>query len=58
MWIMIVLSSYFTAGISGTETRVAPEMIAVEFHTCERCMAAAEFTKKQPKVYHAFCVQK
>lgn len=56
---MIVLSSYFSGGgSSGSDVRVAPQMVTIEFSSRERCITAAEFTKRQPKIYNAFCVQK
>lgn len=59
MWIMIVMSSYFSGdGTSDSQVRVAPPLVAVEFSSRERCITAATFTKKQPKIYNAFCVQK
>lgn len=59
MWIMIVMSSYFSAkGYSGEEIRVSPSMVTIEFSSRERCINAVKFTKQQPKVYNAFCVQK
>lgn len=60
MWIMIVMTTYFSAGgsSSAADARVAPSIIGVEFTSRDRCIKAAEFTKKQPKVYNAFCIQK
>lgn len=60
MWIMLVMTTYFNAGgsSSASEVRVSPSTTSVEFTSRDRCIKAAEFTKKQPKVYHAFCVQK
>lgn len=57
MWIMVVMSSYFELGSSGRASS-APSIAAIEFSTRERCIEAAKFTKKQPKIYNAFCVQK
>lgn len=60
MWIMLVMTTYFNAGgsSSSAEVRVSPSITSVEFTSRDRCIKAAEFTKKQPKVYNAFCVQK
>lgn len=59
MWIMIVLSSYFSeGGMSDTRVRTTPTMVAVEFSSRDRCIAAVQFTKQQPQIYNAFCVQK
>lgn len=59
MWIMIVLSS-FTGHLNNTNgtTSITPNMISIEFHNRERCITAAAFTKKQPNISNAFCVQK
>ena len=57
MWVMIVLSSYFIEGSSG-RSLATPAMISVEFSSRERCIEAVKFTKQQPKIYNAFCVQK
>lgn len=57
MWIMIVLSSYFIEGSSG-RSLASPAMTTVEFSTRQRCIDAVKFTKQQPKIYNAFCVQK
>ncbi|AND75464.1 hypothetical protein FDH01_gp158 [Acinetobacter phage vB_AbaM_ME3] len=61
MWIMIVLSSYFPSGSNtnpNNSERLAPQMLAVELSSRERCIQAAQFTKQQPKIYHAFCIKK
>jgi hypothetical protein len=58
MWIMIVMSSYFGKFAYKATTATPIEMTYIEFTSRERCIAAATFTKKQPKVYNAFCVQK
>ena len=58
MWIMIVMSSYFEIGANSTNAIASPATTAIEFSTRERCIAAAKFTKTQPKIYNAFCVQK
>lgn len=58
---MIVISSYFPSGSNVDPKhvkRLAPEMLSVELTSRQRCIAAVEFTRKQPMVYHAFCVQK
>lgn len=53
------MSSFISGdGMSETQVRVAPPIIAVEFSSRERCITAAKFTKTQPKIYNAFCVQK
>lgn len=54
---MIVMSSYFAVGGNG-EALASPSITSVEFSSRDRCITAAEFTKKQPKIYHAFCVKK
>lgn len=57
MWIMILMTSYFgTAGNSAGAASIG--ITSVEFSSRERCMTAVEFSKKQDKIYHAFCVQK
>ena len=59
MWIMIVMSSYLGNHISYDGTTATPISItSVEFSSRERCITAATFTKQQPKIYNAFCVQK
>lgn len=55
MWIMIVMSSYFYNGTGGI---TSSSVTSIEFSSRERCVAAVEFTRKQPKIYNAFCVQK
>lgn len=57
MWVMIVLSSYFIEGSRG-RSLTSPAMTTVEFTTRQRCIEAVKFTKQQPKIYNAFCVQK
>ena len=58
MWIMIVMSGLL-ADTSFTQGNVvSPAIASIEFSSRERCINAANFTKKQPKVYNAFCVQK
>lgn len=57
MWIMIVMSSFFIEGSSGRSI-ASPSITAIEFSSRERCITAADFTKKQAKIYNAFCVQK
>lgn len=59
MWIMIVIGGMFgqfqnTEGNSAASTSIT----AVEFSSRDRCVTAAAFTKQQPKIYNAFCVQK
>lgn len=59
MWIMIVMSSFISGGEHGaTQIRVSPSMVAIEFSSRDRCINAVKFTKQQPKIYNAFCVQK
>lgn len=60
MWIMIVMSSfiYQDGYSSGTSTMTSLGITSIEFSSRERCVKAAEFTRKQPKIYHTFCVQK
>lgn len=58
MWIMIVMSSWYGQHEYRASSATPVEMISVEFTSRDRCIKAAEFTKKQPKVYNAFCVQK
>ena len=50
MWIMIVMTSYITSG--------SLSITSIEFSSRERCIAAANYTRKQDKIYNAFCVQK
>lgn len=60
MWIMIVMSSFiFHDGVTSSPDVVSsPAITSIEFNTRDRCITAANFTKKQPKIYNAFCVQK
>lgn len=55
---MILMTSYFgNFGYNGTSA--APiQVTSIEFSSRERCIAAADFSKKQPKIYNAYCVQK
>jgi hypothetical protein len=56
---MIVISSFvYSHGSSSQDTMISSSMIAVEFSTRQRCLEAVKFTKQQPKIYNAFCVQK
>lgn len=59
MWIMIVMSSMVghLNNSSGTTATVLP-ITSIEFSSRERCITAASFTKKQPNIFNAFCVQK
>lgn len=59
MWIMIVMSSWLDTGYaSQSRAMTSPAIATVEFSSRDRCLSAANFTKKQPKIYNAFCVQK
>jgi len=59
MWIMIVMSSFiYQEGGSSRSTMTSLGITSIEFSSRERCVKAAEFTRKQPKIYHTFCVQK
>lgn len=59
MWILIIVSYYISSdGNSSTNVRVAPSIATTEISSRERCIKAAEFTKKQAYIYNAFCVQK
>jgi len=56
---MIVMSSLIDTGYSSSSRAMgSPSITSIEFSSRERCITAAAFTKKQPKVYNAFCVQK
>lgn len=57
MWIMILMTTYFEVGNS-SRAMATPAITSVEFSSRERCITAASFALKQPKVYNAFCVQK
>ena len=59
MWIMIVMSSWVDSGYSAQSRAMAsPSITSIEFSSRDRCITAADFTKKRPKIYNAFCVQK
>ena len=59
MWVMIVISSFvYSHGASSQDTMISSSMTTVEFSTRQRCVEAVKFTKQQPKIYNAFCVQK
>ncbi|MEG2707447.1 MAG: hypothetical protein RR959_08905 [Erysipelotrichaceae bacterium] len=58
MWIMIVMSSFIVVGSSNSRAVTSLGITSIEFSSRERCVNAAEFTRKQPKIYHTFCVQK
>lgn len=60
MWIMIVITGFiFHNGHSSSPDVVSsPAITSVEFSSRERCLNAVKFTKQQPKIYNAFCVQK
>lgn len=51
MWIMLVITTIYSGGSSYNIT-------SVEISSRERCIKAAEFTKKQPNIANAFCIQK
>lgn len=57
MWVMIIMTSFFIHGES-YRAMATPAITSVEFSSRERCITAANFTRKQPKIYNAFCVQK
>ncbi|QXM18531.1 hypothetical protein Phab24_id085 [Acinetobacter phage Phab24] len=56
MWILIILTNIYSQGVTGAMT--SPNITTVEISSRERCIKAAEFTKKQPNISNAFCVQK
>lgn len=59
MWIMIVMGSWVDSGwASQSRAMASPSITAIEFGSRERCISAVNFTRKQPKIYNAFCVQK
>lgn len=51
------MSSFFIEGSSGRSI-TSPSITSIEFTSRQRCIDAAKFTKQQPKIYNAFCVQK
>lgn len=59
MWILIILTNIYGAGVDSSGRAVAsPNITTVELSSRDRCIKAAEFTKKQPNISNAFCVQK
>ena len=58
MWVMILMTSWFGDHEYKATTATPVQVVSVEFSSRERCLAAASFSKKQPKVYNAYCVQK
>ena len=59
MWIMIVMSSWVDSGwASKSHAMASPSIASIEFSSRERCINAVKFTKQQPKIYNAFCIQK
>ena len=58
MWVMILMTSWFGDIYVSSTSAIPVQVVAVEFSNRERCLNAANFSKKQPKVYNAYCVQK
>ena len=58
MWVMILMTSWFGNHEYKATTATPVQVVSVEFSSRERCLAAASFSKKQSKVYNAYCVQK
>lgn len=58
MWILIILTNIYTDSAGVGRSATSPNITTVEISSRERCIKAAEFTKKQPNISNAFCVQK
>lgn len=58
MWIMILMTNWFGDHRYNTTSATPVAVVAVEFDSRSSCIEAARFSKKQPKVYNAYCVQK
>lgn len=59
MWILIILTNIYGVGVGSSGSAVtSPNITTVDISSRDRCIKAAEFTKKQPNISNAFCVQK
>lgn len=58
MWILIILTNIYSDSAGSGRAVTSPNITTVEISSRERCIKAAEFTKKQPNISNAFCVQK
>lgn len=58
MWVLIILTSIYTDSAGSGRSATSPNITTVEISSRDRCIKAAEFTKKQPNISNAFCVQK
>lgn len=56
MYILVILTNIYVLGTHSLAT--SPNITSIELSSKERCIKAAEFTKKQANIANAFCIQK